>query len=342
MIDMYHIGWDVHKKKINGATLNSKGNILNESQFDHSISGAKEYLHGYPPEHTHIVMESSSHIYVLYDYLVEHGYDVKIAHAKDMHRITKSSKKNDKRDALQLAKHLLANDIPESYIPSKETRKRRSVIRTRIEFVQERVRLINKVQSILQKDGICLKAKTSFCKKWVKELQAISFDDETQHKLDLYFLQHKHITKTIEDYNEKISLLVGKDKEAQLLMSIPGLGELTSMILLTELGDYKRFNCSKKMAAYVGIIPSSRSSGERIRHGRISKDGNPYIKWALTQAASSAGNSKSAIGKYFKKKMIRKGDQKACIATGHKILRIAYGVLHSNQKYSDSLVEVCG
>lgn len=339
---MYYIGWDVHKNKIFSAVLSSRGNVLLEGSFNHTLADAKSHLEGYPPEATHIVMESSSQIYILYDYLVERGYDIKIAHAKDMHRITQSSKKNDKRDALQLAKHLLANDIPESYIPSREIRKRRSIVRTRIEFVQERVRINNKVQSILQRDGIKLKTKTSFCRKWLNELKSISFDAETQHKIELYLLQYEHISKIVEEYNQKISLLVKENKEAQLLMSIPGLGELTSMILLTELGDYKRFSCTKKLAAYVGIIPSSRSSGEKIRLGKITKDGNPYIKWALTQAASSAGNSKSAIGKYFKKKMVRKGYQKACIATGHKILRIAYGVLHSNKEYSDSLVEVCG
>jgi transposase len=339
---MYFIGWDVHKKKINGATLNSKGNILVESKFDHSIQGARSYLEGYPPEHTHIVMESSSHIYVLYDYLVERGYDVKIAHAKEMHRITKSSKKNDKRDALQLAKHLLANDIPESYIPSKEIRKRRSILRTRIEFMQERTRIKNKIQSILQIEGGILKTKTSFCKKWIKELKDIQFEQDIKHKIELYLIQLGHVTKIIDEYNDKISTLVEQDDKAKLVMTIPGFGELTSLILLTELGDYKRFQLIKQVAAYVGIIPSSRSSGERVRHGKICKDGNRYIKWALVQSANSAGKSRSAIGRYFRKRLIKKGYQKACVATAHKLLRIAIGVLRTNTPYSDSLVEVCG
>lgn len=339
---MYHIGWDVHKKRINGATLDGKGNVINESQFEHSVKGAKDYLHGYPPEYTHIVMESSSHIYILYDYLVEKGYDVKIAHAKAMHRITKSSKKNDRRDALQLAKHLLANDIPESYIPSREIRKKRSILRTRIEFMQERTRLKNKIQSILQMEGITLKTKTSFCNRWIAELRKIKFEREIRHKIDLYLVQHDHLTKLIEEYSKRISQMAKKDKEIKLIMTIPGFGELTSMIFLVELGDYKRFELVKQVASYVGVIPSSRSSGERVRHGRICKDGNPYIKWALTQSASSAGNSRSAIGKYFQRKLIRKGYQKACVATAHKLLRIAIGVLRNNKPYSDSLVEVCG
>lgn len=339
---MYHIGWDVHKNKINGATLDSKGNVINESQFEHSISGAKDYLYGYPPENTHIVMESSSHIYVLYDYLVEAGYDVKVAHAKSMHRITKSSKKNDRRDALQLAKHLLANDIPESYIPSKEIRKKRATLRSRIEFMQERTRIKNKIQTILQKEGISLKTKTSFCKKWIRELNTINFEKEIKHKIKLYLVQYDHITGLVDEYNQTIYKMVNNNDKAKLLMTIPGFGELTSLILLYELGDYKRFNLIKQAAAYVGIIPSSRSSGEKIRHGRICKDGNKFIKWALTQSASSAGNSKSAIGKYFRIRLIRKGYQKACVATAHKLLRIAIGILNSNKPYSDSLVEVCG
>jgi len=339
---MYYIGWDVHKKKISGATLNSKGKIINESEFEHSFQGADGYLQGYPPEQTHIVMESSSHIYVLFDYLVEKGYDVKVAHAKAMHRITKSSKKNDKRDALQLAKHLLANDIPESYIPSKDIRKKRSILRTRIEFMQERTRIKNKIQSILQKEGLALTTKTSFCKKWIKELLKIKFEEEIKHKIELYLIQYDHLTKLIDEYNKKISQLAKADKEVKLIMTIPGFGELTSLILLTELGDYKRFDLVKQVASYVGVIPSSRSSGEKIRHGRICKDGNPYIKWALTQSAGSAGNGKSAISTYFRKKLIRKGYQKARVATAHKLLRIAIGVLRNNKPYSDSLVEVCG
>jgi transposase len=339
---MYYIGWDVHKNKISGATLNSKGGILNESDFEHSLHGARNYLEGYPLEHTHIVMESSSHIYILYDYLVEKGYDVKIAHAKEMHRITKSAKKNDKRDALQLAKHLLANDIPESYIPSKEIRKKRAILRTRIEFMQERTRIKNKIQTILQKEGVSLGAKTSFCNKWIKELQNIAFETEIKHKINLYLAQYDSITRLIEEYNKRISGMAKHDDKAKLIMTIPGFGELTSLILLYELGDYRRFNLSKQVASYVGIIPSLRSSGERIRHGRICKDGNRYIKWALTQSANSAGHAKSAIGTYFRKKLIKKGYQKACVATAHKLLRIAIGVLRTNKPYSDSLVDVGG
>lgn len=339
---MYYVGWDMHKKTISGATLDCKGNILNESEFEHSFRGAQEYLAGYPPEFTHIAMESSSQIYKLYDYLVEQGYDVKVAHAKEMHRITRSSKKHDRRDALILAKHLLTKDIPEAYIPSKDVRKKRSMVRTRIDFVRERARYKNKVQSILQQNGISLKAKESFSKKWFKEFNKVKFDRETKHKISLYLKQIQELDVLIDEYNRKISALAKKTKEVEILSSVPGLAELTSMVLLTELGDYKRFSHVKQVASYVGIIPTLKSSGDKIFHGRLTKDGNPYIKWALIQAASAAGHTKTEIGKYFRRKLIRKGYQKACVATGHKILRIAFTLLQKQQYYSDSLVEKSG
>jgi len=338
---MYYIGWDVHKKNICGATLDNEGNILNESEFEHSFQGANSYLEGYPPEKTHIVMESSSQIYKLYDYLVRKKYDVKVAHAKEIHRITRSSKKHDRRDALILAKHLLAKDIPEAYIPSKDMRKKRAIVRTRIDFVQERTRYKNKIQSIMQQNGFTIKGD-SFTKKWFREFNKLKFDNETKHKIDLYLNQIKQLDKLVQEYNEKISELAKNNKDTEILSSVPGLGELTSTILLTELGSYKRFDHYKQVACYVGIIPTTKASGEKRFHGRLSKDGNRYIKWALIQAASAAGQTKTTIGRYFRRRLIKKGYQKACVATAHKILRIAFALLQKQQYYSDSLVEKSG
>tara|TARA_Y100000310_G_C20613442_1_gene779268 strand:+ start:68 stop:1084 length:1017 start_codon:yes stop_codon:yes gene_type:complete len=338
---MYYIGWDVHKNKISGATLNSKGAILNESEFEHSFQGAKSYLEGYPPEHTHIAMESSSQIYKLYDYLIKNKYDVKVAHAKEMHRITKSSKKHDRRDALILAKHLLADDIPESYIPSKEARNKRAIVRARIGFVQERTRFKNKVQSILQQNGYSIKGE-SFTKKWLEKFSKLEFEEETKHQLGLYVNQVKELSKLVEKYNEKIAKFAKGNKDVKILSSIPGIAELTSSVILTELDNYNRFNHYKQVASYVGIIPTTKASGEKRFHGRLTKDGNKYIKWALIQGAGSAGKTKTQIGRYFRRKLVKKGYQKACVATAHKMLRVVFSLLKKQEMYSDSLVEKSG
>ena len=146
----------------------------------------------------------------------------------------------------------------------------------------------------------------------------------------------------MEEYDHKISKLAKQNKDVKILSNIPGLAELTSSVILTELDNYKRFNHYKQVASCVGIIPTTKASGEKRFHGRLSKDGNPYIKWALIQAANAAKQTKTDIGRYFRRKLTKKGYQKACAATAHKILRTAYSLLTNRQMYSDSLVEKSG
>ncbi len=92
---MYKIGLDVHKRTITGAVIDIKGNLHRKGMFNNTLGNLHEFVNGLPVEMTEIGMESSTYIYPLYDFLIEKGYAVRVAHAKKLRRITNCENKNE-------------------------------------------------------------------------------------------------------------------------------------------------------------------------------------------------------------------------------------------------------
>lgn len=130
--------------------------------------------------------------------------------------------------------------------------------------------------------------------------------------------------------------------ELSLLLSIPGVGEITAATILGEIGDISKFSSAKKLAAYAGLDPSVYQSGNfRAKNNKISKRGSSYLRKALYQA-TVAGISKRSSGilnatlyDYYDKKLSEgKSSKSAIVATSHKLLRIIYGMLTHKATYN--------
>jgi len=128
-----------------------------------------------------------------------------------------------------------------------------------------------------------------------------------------------------------------------LLLSIPGVGELTAMTILAEIGDIKKFPTSKQLVAFAGLDPSVYQSGNfKASNNKISKRGSTYLRRALYQA-TVAGISNRACGpvndvlySFYSKKLAEgKRSKVAIIATSNKLLRIIFGVLKNNQTFKN-------
>lgn len=129
-----------------------------------------------------------------------------------------------------------------------------------------------------------------------------------------------------------------------LLLSIPGIGEITAATILGEIGNILRFETSKQLTAFAGLDPSVYQSGNfRTKNSKISKRGSHYLRKALYQA-TVAGISKHSSGilnqtlyKYYTQKLEEgKPSKVAIVATSHKLLRIIYGILSTKQPFIES------
>src|SRR5581483_10784855 len=114
------------------------------------------------------------------------------------------------------------------------------------------------------------------------------------------------------------------NQDAQLLMTIPGIGEFSAMTILAELGDIRRFKRSAQVVNFAGLVPSLYQSGNSRHPGAITKQGSATLRWVLVQDAWRAVRHSPQFRLFFSQVSKRCGRHGAIIATARKLLQVAY------------------
>jgi transposase len=127
------------------------------------------------------------------------------------------------------------------------------------------------------------------------------------------------------------------DPRARVLMTLPGVGPFTALVLLAEIGDITRFGSARKLAGWAGLTPTVRGSDLTVRHGHISKQGTAWLRWVLNQAAQTARRSPEFAATYAAIAS-RRGKKIATIAVARKLLTRAYHLLAAAQAAQASSV----
>jgi transposase len=125
-------------------------------------------------------------------------------------------------------------------------------------------------------------------------------------------------------------------------MSHPGVGPILSLATVLTLGDVKRFERSKKVASYLGLIPSEASSGTQRRLGAISKQGNSFMRFLLVQAGMIAVRGDAELGRAYKRLAHKKHHGVAKVAIARKLAVRLYWMLRTNKRYPETVVRMQG
>jgi transposase len=281
--------------------------------------------------------EASGQGFGLYDELTLAGM---ICHVLAPTRIARSPqhrrRKSDDRDAEQILEllrgHVLAgNPLPTVWVPDRATRDDRELIRTRLDAGEKLAALKAQVQSLLKRHGMRWTGQgRSWTKKhreWLKQLseREVVLDGRPDQSwgrgaglaLRSLLRQIEHIEQEIETLDAEVEALAQTPRYAlavQSLNTIKGVGPLTAMVFLTEVGDLSRFSNRRQLAAYLGLIPSSNESGEcGDRKGHITRQGPSRVRKVLCQSVWSAIRCDPQVRDTFDK-MVRRNPKAKKIA----------------------------
>ena len=333
---MNYIGMDIHKQFTVAVVKDEGGNKIEDEKFDNSRESFRKFLSSYSPEETKIVMESTSVWELVYDTIEDMKFPVKLANPVKTRAIAEARIKTDKVDADTLCDLLRLNAVAESYIPSKEVRELRNIIRARKSLVQGKVKTKNKIHAILTKTGLKLPYKT-LCKSsmaWIiEEIETKHFNMKTITASYINILE-QYIFE-IKKIDEKLSDIALKDNQVQLLKTIPGIGNTIALTIIAEIGDINRFESSKKLSSYAGLVPGIRQSGDTLRFGRLIKQSNKDLKTCFIEASWILVRTKEASRfKWFYGNLSKKkGKQKAICAVARKLCCVVYAMLTKNQEF---------
>lgn len=338
------IGIDYHKRYTQITVMDREGYVVDRAR----IRSEKEEIEGYfrGIEGPRIaVMEASRSWGKMYDILEEELEEVILAHPQKVKAIASARVKTDKMSSEILA-HLLRSDlIPKAHIPSKETREIKYRLRQRMFLVRIQTMLKNRIHDLLDRNHIEVGGEEEdfsdlFGKAGMKYLKSLNLPAGEQKLLRRELKVLEQIQEHVEATKEEIKELGANDQEVQWVKSVPGMGDFFSLLVAKEIDIIDRFADARKLWGYAGIIPSTYASGNRCYHGRITKQGNKYLRWAMIEAVIPAIRKSPRLKYYYQKIKSKKGSNAAKVATARKLLELIYCVLKERRNYYETKREV--
>jgi transposase len=334
---MMYIGMDLHKNFVQIALMDNQGHLLQNARIENNTQQIDQFMNNLKGKNTKIVMESCNVWYNIYRHLKDKRLDVTLSNPLKTKAIASAKIKTDKVDARVLADLLRGGYIAECYVPDKRTLDLRELVRHRAFLVRTRAKMKNKVHGILLMDGIRITdAKKPFSKKYIEKLKELH-----NYRIDGYLRIIESLDSEIDNTSKMILAAAKEDSMARLLMSIPGVGYYSALLISSEIGDIDRFADSHHLCSYAGLVPSTYSSAATTYHGKITKMGSKYLRWALTECVHThiRYQSNSNITKFYNRISKKKGTAKATVAAASKLLRVIYCILKERREYQPIIVK---
>ena len=224
--------------------------------------------------------------------------------------------------------------ISESYVPIKEFREKRSLVRHRIVLSRTKTKLANKVHAILDKYEYRTELTDIFGKSEVNWLKLLSVSPIDKIILNTTLSSIESIDNQIEIVSKEIAKYAWKDsQDVKILLSMTGIDIFSAMLISTEIVDITRFSTPWKLVSYAGLSPSTRESSGKLKTGRITKQGSPLLRWILVQCSLSAIRHDHHMRTFYERIKQRKGHGKAIVATAKEMLVIIWYMLTRHQLY---------
>jgi transposase len=251
-----------------------------------------------------------------------------LVHPQRVKAIASAKLKNDRVDSATLA-HLLRCDLlPESWKADRETQARRQQTRLRTTLVRQRTRLKNQVHAVLHQQGLRSPVSDLFGRRGRLWLQAVKLPPTARQSVHACLRMIDHYDTEIQKQNLQLREKAKADQRVRWLMTIPGIGECSAMMLLAEIGDITRFASKEALCSYAGLVPRVRESAGKAARAGITRQGSSVLRWIMVEAAQVATRSSPAAQRYYERLLRKKHKHVARVALARKLLIAIYALLH--------------
>jgi len=321
MEKVYYIGLDIHKKNISYCVKLQDGSIVQQGEMAAERKAINQWTSELPGPWKG-AMEATLFTGWVYDFLKPHALELKVAHPEMLKAITSAKKKNDRADSEKIADLLRVNLLPECYMASEEIRELRRILRYRNMIVRTSVKMKNKISGLLMEVGATYSKKRLHGKKYfnglletvedvppsVNELLKLS-----RSGLDMFQGVQRKLLDTLHDNS-----LIGE--RVKRLMTIKGIGEVTALTWVLEIGDPNRFSSIRQAVSYCGLCGAQKESGGKEQRGPISKKRNKHLQTVLIEAAKLAPRWNQQLAEIYTKELERGNRNRATLAVARKLV----------------------
>jgi transposase len=147
---------------------------------------------------------------------------------------------------------------------------------------------------------------------------------------------HALLTRQVQALDRHVKSTVRRGATARRLQTIPGIGPVGALLLQAEIGPITRFGSAQELAAYAGLVPSTRSSRDKTRQGSVGR-GNLWLKWLLIEALQTLKLAPGPVGDHYRTLLRAKGKPKPTVAAARKFCTYLYWMLKEDWSYTEWL-----
>ena len=321
MEKVYYVGLDIHKKTIAYCIKVEDGTIFRRGEIASERKALMLWLTRLPKPWKG-AMEATLFSGWIYDFLKPHALELKVAHPQMLKAITAAKKKNDRDDAERIADLLRVNLLPECHMASEEIRELRRILRYRNLVVRTAVKMKNKMSGLLMEVGASYNKKRLHGKKYFNELLE-KVEDVPPSVIDLLKLSRASLEMFEGVQKKLIATLKGNEmirQRVERLMTVPGVGEVTALTWVVEMGDIERFAGVRKAISYCGLCSGQRESAGKEQRGPISKKRNKHLQTVLIEAAKLAPRWSPQLAELYEKELARGNRNRATLSVARKLV----------------------
>jgi transposase len=318
---MYYIGLDVHKKTISYCMKNASGQIHRQGTIGATRNELDTWM-GTLPQPWTVAMEATIFTGWIYDHLLPHAAQVKVAHPVMLRAIAASKKKNDRIDAGKIADCLRCDFLPECHMVSTEIRDRRRTLRYRHLIVRQMVQMKNRVSGLLLETGVSHNKQRLHKVGYFGELLETNKDINDSIRPLLRLSRETIVRLQKTDYAlvsslQRDPILAERIKN---LRTVPGVGPITALTWALEMGDVARFRSTKQAISYCGLCGDEKSSADKVLRTPLSKQRNKHIQRVLVEAAKLAPKQSHELALVYEKEKQKGNANRATLAVARKMV----------------------
>jgi transposase len=343
MDEHHYAGIDVHQGKCVWCLVRTDGSVVGEGTVRTDLAGLDLMIREWKrlgASGVRVGLEASTAGKAVAHHLAKGGLDVWMAHPRALKAITTSETKTDRNDARTLAQLVRLDYFPRAYLPSEKVERLRDLVRMRTEQVDKLRRTKNQLRALLVGQHLNHEAEKYDdlfgvqALRWLKEVELA--DSIERQRLVLLLEEGALYQRQVEQLTDEFAKVGVDDEAVRILQSVPGIDYVLALTILAEVGDVQRFPNRKKFAAYCGLVPKNRDSGEKVGVHTTLRHGSPRLKWAFSvavQAMLKTGRGRFVI--LFRRLEKRIGRPKALMAVAHRLAFTVYGIWKAGRLYDE-------
>ena len=325
------MGLDQHRAQITTEWLDTATGEIGRARVTPAHrEGVRRFLGRFAGQELEVALEATTGWRFVAEELRRVGAVVHLAEPAQTSALRGNKKrpKTDRADAKHLRELLMIGRLPESWIPPDHLLDLRSKVRLRHTLVDQRGEWQQRIRAVLYHHGLPHRAELHLLsgegRAWLGE---VDVPDAAREQIMVAIAMTEALETQIAPLDKQLRAYARRQAGCRALMAHYGIGELTSVAILAELGDCRRFSSSRQAVRYSGLDITVYQSDGRRSPGHLSRQGPPVLRWALYEAAQAARRPSAPDRGYYEQAAERLGGNRACLAIARKLLLRSYHTL---------------